>query len=93
VHGRSCYPYNVGSPQDLSVSELAQSVTRIVAPGARIEFAGTPKSGVPPSRYVPSTTRAEEELGLRSTVSMADGIRRTADWHRHSERENLVPLC
>jgi nucleoside-diphosphate-sugar epimerase len=46
-----------------------------------IEVARQPIAMMPAERYVPDVTRAESELGLRPTVSLADGIKRTVEWH------------
>ena len=84
LRGKTAYPYNVGSPHDLTIADLAQTVVGIVAPGTTIEIARQPNLSVPSLHYVPSTTRAEESLGLRPLISIAEGIRRTAYWHRSS---------
>jgi nucleoside-diphosphate-sugar epimerase len=75
-------PFNVGSDQDLSISELAQAVASTLRPQTQIDVARTPVPGASPSRYVPSVDRARDLLGLRQTVSLQDSIRRTAAWHR-----------
>ena len=80
--GKAACPYNVGSPHDLTIAELARTVIATVAPGTGIEIARQPVPGVPPLRYVPGTTLAEQELGVRALVSMEQGIRRTVEWHR-----------
>jgi len=75
-------PINVGSDSDVSILELARMVAASLNPGIAIE-AGRPASpGVPASRYVPSVARAQELLGLRQTISLEEGICRTADWLR-----------
>jgi len=87
LRGRSAYPYNVGSQDDLTIEDLARTVIRVVAPGTGIEIARKPVPGVPRLRYVPHTRRAEEELGLRSLIPVEEGVRRTSQWHRSGKRE------
>ena len=62
---------------------LANWLTTVVnALGARlpVQAAGRPRPGDLPARYVPSTARAREELGLRQYTSLDSGIQRTAAW-------------
>jgi len=82
LRGKPAYPYNVGSPHDLTIAELARTVVRAVAPGTRVEIAGQPVPGAPTLRYVPRTERAKEELGLRPLIAVEQGVRRTFEWHR-----------
>jgi dTDP-glucose 4,6-dehydratase len=82
LRGRNAIPYNVGSSHSLTIAELAQTVVRTLAPGAAIEIAGRVAPGTAPARYVPSTIRAETELGLQARISLEEGIRRMADWAR-----------
>lgn len=79
--GKSAHPYNVGSPDDLTIADLARTVVDVAAREATIEIAQQPIPGTIPLRYVPSTRRAEE-LGLRPKISLEEGIRRTLAWHR-----------
>jgi dTDP-glucose 4,6-dehydratase len=81
VHGAPGRPYNVGSPDDLSIGELAHEVGATLAPDKAVRIALEPRPGVPPPRYVPDTTRAQDELGLRVSVALREGIERTAMWH------------
>lgn len=74
-------PINVGSGEDLSIRELAETVARVLRPETEICIAREAIAGVPPSRYVPSVALARELLGLRETVGLEEQIRRTADWH------------
>jgi dTDP-glucose 4,6-dehydratase len=80
--GESGRIYNVGSPHDVSIRELAEAVADATGADAGIEVAGAAAPGAAPLRYVPDTARAERELGLRAAVGLPDGIRRTFDWHR-----------
>ncbi len=77
----SLTPINVGSGEDLSILELAQTVAKTLDADAAIRVAGAPVPGSAPSRYVPSVSRAKQLLGLEQTVSLEESIRRTAAWY------------
>jgi dTDP-glucose 4,6-dehydratase len=81
MRGESGTAYNVGSPHDISIADLARCVSAVAAPGAEIHIARQPVPGAPALRYVPSTDRAAR-LGLRPWVPLEDGVRRTCEWHR-----------
>jgi nucleoside-diphosphate-sugar epimerase len=87
VRGQSCRPYNVGSEQAVSIAELAKAVAESVDPPAKVRILGTPKPGAIAERYVPSTQRAQKELGLRDCFDLAESIRRTIAWHRSREQK------
>ena len=79
--------YNVGSEEAVSIRELA---TRI---GARfsvpVQILKSPVPGRRMDRYVPSTLRAREELGLSQRVPLAEAIERTARWHRAGAAQSI----
>jgi dTDP-glucose 4,6-dehydratase len=81
LRGRPASPYNVGSERDVSIAELAHIVAQAVS-GSGVEIAQEPKPGAVAARYVPDTSRAAGELGLHTTVSLEEAIRRTVAWHR-----------
>ena len=70
-------PYNVGSPHGLSIRELAETVRSALGTANDIQVLGTP-TGAPPSVYVPDTSRAMTELGLKIKVDLAEAIRLSA---------------
>lgn len=74
--------YNVGSPEAISIASLADRVRAVLCPDRTISIAGRPDPSRPPSRYVPDTSLAERELGLRVVVPLDEAIRRTAEWVR-----------
>jgi dTDP-glucose 4,6-dehydratase len=78
--GESRRAYNVGSERSVNIATLARGVDAVLAPKAGVTISSTPKPGVAVHRYVPSTARADEELGLRATVSLREAIRRTHAW-------------
>jgi dTDP-glucose 4,6-dehydratase len=76
VKGESCRPYNVGSADAITIGDLAKRVAENTHRGVEIQVARQPVAGVAPARYIPSVERAEQELGLRSWISLDEGIRR-----------------
>jgi dTDP-glucose 4,6-dehydratase len=83
VRGQSGRAYNVGSEEAVSIRELADAVARAArAIGARpaVSLARAVDPAVPPTRYVPSTQRAHDELGLRVHIPLDEALRRTIAW-------------
>ncbi len=81
LKGASHRPYNVGSDVAISVRDLAESVSRVVAPGLPVVVEQSPAHDGPPPRYVPSVARAHKELGLTQRIGLDEAVRRTAGWH------------
>jgi nucleoside-diphosphate-sugar epimerase len=73
--------FNVGSEEAISIADLAALTASTLNPQLRIHIAQQPVDGSSPLRYVPSTQRAQQDLGLRQTISLTESIRRTAAWH------------
>ena len=76
--GVSGRPYNVGSPEGLSIRDLAERVRAALGANNDIRVLGVPVPGALPSVYVPDVSRAIRELGLRVTVDFADAVRRSS---------------
>ncbi|HVO44943.1 MAG TPA: NAD-dependent epimerase/dehydratase family protein [Steroidobacteraceae bacterium] len=85
--GASCRPYNVGSDVEISIGALAATVASVIDPAMKVYIARQPDPGHAPERYVPSTQRAQRELGLVVHIGLEEAIRRTVAWHR--ERAGL----
>ena len=77
LKGRSCYPYNVGSDFDLSISRIAHLVAQVFQPQVEVIIAQKPLAGKEAERYVPLTNRALSDLGLKSMIGLEDAIKRT----------------
>jgi nucleoside-diphosphate-sugar epimerase len=61
---------------------LAGAVIPNVDPSHAIRSARMSDPGALPLRYVPSTDRAQTELGLRQRISLQKGLRRIVAWHQ-----------
>ncbi len=77
--GRAGAAYNVGSEREFRIVELARLVADLINPSLPVEVAAE-RSGLPADRYVPSTRKARDELGLGQTVPLEEAIRRTSRW-------------
>ena len=76
--GVSGCPYNVGSPEGLSIREVAERVRAALGTKNDIRVLGVSVPGTPPSVYVPDVSRAVRELGLRDTVDLTTAVRHSA---------------
>lgn len=84
VRGDSCVPYNVGSEDSISIAELAQTVARNFNFPVEVAIAKSPLPNCLTDRYVPSTKRAQQSLGLKEYVDLNQAILRTIKWNRLS---------
>jgi nucleoside-diphosphate-sugar epimerase len=83
--GQPLRPYNVGSEVDLSISALAALVKETLASKSPIQITQPAHPGSIVSRYVPSTARAQYELGLSERIGLSEGIIRMAQWYSNSD--------
>jgi len=68
---------NVGTGEDLSIRELAETLREIVAPGVRLAFDASKPDGTPRKLLDVSRLHA---LGWRHRIGLREGIRSTYDW-------------
>ncbi len=73
--------FNVGSEQAIDILALAQTVAVALGSPEKVRVAQRAIPGAKPPRYVPSTRKAQQCLGLKCEVSLQDAVRRTAAWH------------
>ena len=78
--GQPLRPYNVGSESGVTVRELAETTAAISGLDLEVKVLGLNRSAS--TRYLPSTARARQELGLTQTVGLEDALQRTLHWHR-----------
>jgi dTDP-glucose 4,6-dehydratase len=80
ARGKAGAAYNVGSEQALTMWDAAQHVAALAEPPVTVVRDREPGTAAAPNRYVPSTRRAREELGLSAWIPFDDALRRTWDW-------------
>jgi len=75
LRGEKSQIYNVGSEEEISIKDLASTM------GSEVKVFGT---GPEFSRYVPSTKKARDQLGLKQTVTLFQAIKKSADFYKDS---------
>jgi GDP-L-fucose synthase len=68
---------NVGTGEDLSIRELAETIRDIVAPGVSITFDASKPDGTP--RKLLDVTRLHD-LGWRHRIQLKEGLASTYEW-------------
>jgi nucleoside-diphosphate-sugar epimerase len=89
IRGEANRPYNVGSPEAISMRDLAQQVERGLAPGCGVEIAGLAPGQLPTgagNRYVPDVNALQTLLGDDPCPTPLDAaIGRTGAWATDSD--------
>ena len=83
IEGPVVGPVNVGNPHEVTMIELAERVLEVTGSSSRIDVRPLPAGRLgDPNRRCPDTTLLDSFSGWQPTVSLDDGLRRTADWMR-----------
>ena len=78
LKAKSNEAYNVGSDKAVSIAELAKQVSAFsLSKKQNINIAKEKTDGALASRYVPSTDKAQKELGLKCKISLKESIEKT----------------
>ncbi|MDQ1305297.1 MAG: UDP-glucuronate decarboxylase [Actinomycetota bacterium] len=76
-------PINLGNPSEISVGYLAEQVMSMVGSTAGVIYEDLPTDD--PRQRRPDISQAQEVLGWRPTVPLADGLARTVAWFRDNQ--------
>lgn len=80
LNGRTNEIYNVGSEDPISVPDLAKTVIEESGSALNYETHKLPSDNALPTSYIPSTQKAQKELGLKQNYSLSESIKRTIAW-------------
>ena len=81
--------YNVGSGSETSLNAVADLLAQIMGSTRGVEHAPARKVN-PVPRRLSNTERAARDLGFRTQVSFADGLRELVDWWRATQERHEV---
>ena len=79
--GDAIRPYNVGSPEAFTISEIAFKVAHAFSPALAVEIAKMANPGKAKELYIPSINRSENELNLRVWIPIQTAIQKTIQWY------------
>jgi GDP-L-fucose synthase len=83
-------PVNLGSGQEITIAELTTLIAELVGFRGEIVWDRSKPDGQP-RRWL-DTSRAERDFQFRAGTSLRDGLERTIDWYRDTQR-NAVPAA
>ncbi|MGX1669808.1 UDP-glucuronic acid decarboxylase family protein [Streptomyces sp. NPDC055400] len=79
-------PFNLGNPEEWTVSDLAELVLDITGSDSEIQHHPLPVDD--PVRRRPDITRIQERFGWHPEVPVEDGVRRTVEWFRSQAHDD-----
>jgi nucleoside-diphosphate-sugar epimerase len=87
VNGQSSQPYNVGSDSDITIKDLAETVSEIMYGESKVMVA-SPLSTALPQRYVPDVNKVKNELGLQIYTDLKSSLNKTISWENQKLHAN-----
>jgi GDP-L-fucose synthase len=72
-------PMNIGSGQEIKISDLAKLIAKLVGYEGEIVFDASMPDGQP--RRFLDVSKAKKELGWRASTSLEEGLKRTINWY------------
>jgi GDP-L-fucose synthase len=76
-------PVNIGSGQEISIKDLAETIGRLTGFEGKIVWDTTKPNGQP--RRALDTQRAYDYFGWRAQVPFEEGLRHTIEWYRQTQ--------
>lgn len=77
IKGESCGIYNVGSQSDMSIETIARLISDVPTRPLEVKIKQPQSLGATVERYVPSVSRAGNDLKLREHVDFVESVKRT----------------
>lgn len=81
-------PINIGTGQEISITELAKMIARILNFRGRIIF-DTQKPDGQPHRQL-NVVKARKEFGFTAKTSLAEGLDKTISWYKQFNHESSL---
>jgi dTDP-glucose 4,6-dehydratase len=75
-------PVNLGNPEEVSVRDLAETISRIAGSASEIAFEERPEDD--PERRCPDISVAMQSLGWKPQVPLEEGLAKTLAWAREA---------
>jgi nucleoside-diphosphate-sugar epimerase len=82
IHGSVGMNYNVGSPESITLKELAEKIAIQVPKRIKIIHSISDDKTLKSSRFVPNVDLAKNTIGLKITTDLDTAIKRTILWNQ-----------
>jgi UDP-glucuronate decarboxylase len=80
MHSKINDPVNLGNPNEFTILELANLVTKLTATKSKIIFKPLPQDD--PKKRKPNITKAKKILKWQPNVELREGLDKTIEWFR-----------
>jgi dTDP-glucose 4,6-dehydratase len=87
LHAELTGPVNLGSTEEVSMSQLAELISSLVGNASPIVYTERPVDD--PENRRPDTSLARDRLGWEPRVPLRDGLATTIEWMRSSAEADL----
>ena len=74
------YPLNLGAQKEISIKELANTISRLMNFDGKINWDTTKPNGQP--RRCVSNEMAEQKIGFVPKIGLEDGLKKVITWHK-----------
>lgn len=81
IQGESVTPYNIGSPQPISIRDLAQTIVDVSGKEVKCKILGKASANEHRHFYVPDTSYTEKCFDVTTKIDMSQIIQTTIDWN------------
>lgn len=82
-------PINLGNPGEYTIKQLAELIVEIT--GSRSKLVHAPLPADDPTRRRPDISLAQNLLGWKPTISLAEGLQKTIEWFRTIDIDQYRP--
>jgi len=90
ISGTPGEAYNVGSPADQPLAEVANLVAKGFDPAPSVKILTQPDPNKLSERYIPDVSKAAKQLSLAPSVPLALSIQKTISWYKRSGKYLLI---
>ena len=74
------FPLNLGAQKEISIKELANTISKLMNFNGKINWDLTKPNGQP--RRCVSNEMAEQKIGFSPKISLEDGLKNIISWHK-----------
>lgn len=85
---KEIYPVNIGNPDEMTVSEMAEAIIRLTNSRSEIVYNDLPEDD--PKVRQPDISKAKRLLDWEPVIDYEEGLKRTIDWFRNELTEGRV---